>query len=130
MVLHIYLSVWRCASLESLQPCNPMEHKLPVSSQIKRSKRKMAMPRSVPVLVGKRQKVSLCLTTSVKGLTSSKSTRQETLTSTEVSLHKGMYWEPAQQESKVLVFSRMAYRDFTEFDNPIRLKGRRGTLQR
>ena len=130
MVLHIYLSVWRCASLESLQPCNPMEHKLPVSSQIKRSKRKMAMPRSVPVLVGKRQKVSLCLTTSVKGLTSSKSTRQETLTSTEVSLHKGMYWEPAQQVSKGLVLRRKAKRDLTEFDNPIRLKGRRGTLQR
>jgi hypothetical protein len=107
-----------------------MEHKLPVSSQIKRSKRKMAMPRSVPVLVGKRQKVSLCLTTSVKGLTSSKSTRQETLTSTEVSLHKGMYWEPAQQESKGLVLRRKAKRDLTEFDNPIRLKGRRGTLQR
>jgi len=50
---------------------------------------------------------------------------------TEVSLDKGVYWDPAQQEeSKGLGLRCGAKRDLTGFDNLIRLKGRRGAPQR
>lgn len=75
--------------------------------------------------------MSQYLTAKVKLLTSSRSTKQETLMTTEVSLDKGVYWDPAQQEeSKGLGLRCGAKRDLTGFDNLIRLKGRRGAPQR
>lgn len=72
------------------------------------------MERSVSVLVEKGLKVSQYLIASVILLTSSRSTKQETLTTTEVSLHKGIYWEPAQQEEwKGLVLRSEAKKDLT-----------------